>query len=160
MPSAYIETTIPSYYVARASMNIIQASRQASTRAWWDGGCSNFDLFTSQEVIQEAKFGDSEMANQRMKLLSPLPKLELTEEVGALALRLIQAGLVPEKAASDAIHIAVASVHQMSYIVTWNFKHIANPYTRDRLRGVVAGAGFHLPVMTSPEELIQYDEDT
>jgi hypothetical protein len=160
MPSAYIETTIPSYYVARPAMNIIQASRQASTRMWWDGGCSNFDLFTSQEVFQEAKLGDHEMARQRMELLSSLPKLELTEEVGALAQRLIQAGLVPEKAASDAVHIAVASVHQMNYIVTWNFKHIANPYTRDRLRAVVADAGFRLPVMSSPEELIQYDEDT
>lgn len=62
--------------------------------------------------------------------------------------------------ASDAVHIAVASVHEMNYIVTWNFKHIANPYTRDRLRAVVADAGFRLPVMCSPEELIQYDEDS
>ena len=100
------------------------------------------------------------MARQRLEILSPLPKLELTDEVGALAQKLIQAGLVPEKAASDAVHIAVAPVHQMNYIVTWNFKHIANPYTRDRLRAVVADAGFRLPVMCSPEELIQYDEDT
>lgn len=141
-------------------MNVIQASRQASTRAWWDGGCSSFDLFTSQEVLQEAKLGDADMARQRLELLSPLPKLELTDQVGALAQSLIEAGLVPEKAASDAVHIAVASVHQMNYIVTWNFKHIANPYTRNRLRAVVAEAGFHLPVMSSPEELIQYDEDT
>ena len=90
----------------------------------------------------------------------PIPKLELNEEVGILAQKLIQLGLVPEKAASDAIHIAVASVHLMNYIVTWNFKHIANPYTRNRLRAVVADAGFQLPVMCSPEELIQYDEDT
>ncbi len=141
-------------------MNVIQASRQASTRAWWDGDRSSFDLFTSQEVLQEAKLGDVDMAWQRLELLFPLPKLELNEEVGALAQSLILAGLVPEKAASDAVHIAVASVHQMNYIVTWNFKHIANPYTRDRLRAVVADAGFHLPVMCSPEELIQYDEDT
>jgi len=160
MPTAYIETTIPSYYVARASMNVIQASRQASTRAWWDGGQSNFDLFTSQEVFQEARLGDADMARQRLELLLPIPKLELNEEVGILAQKLIQLGLVPEKAASDAIHIAVASVHQMNYIVTWNFKHIANPYTRNRLRAVVADAGFQLPVMCSPEELIQYDEDT
>lgn len=150
MSSAYIETTIPSYHVARPSMNVIQASRQASTRAWWDGGRSGFDLFTSQEVLQEARLGDVEMAGRR---------LELTEEVGSLARDLIKAGLVPEKAASDAVHIAVASVHQMNYIVTWNFKHIANPYTRDRLREVVAQAGFHLPVMCSPEELIQFDEE-
>jgi predicted nucleic acid-binding protein len=160
MPRAYIETTIPSYYVARPSMNVIQAARQASTRAWWDGGCSSFDLFTSQEVLQEAKLGDADMARERLELLSPLPKLELTDQVGALAQSLIDAGLVPEKAASDAVHIAVASVHEMNYIVTWNFKHIANPYTRDRMRAVVADAGFHLPVMSSPEELIQYDEDT
>jgi predicted nucleic acid-binding protein len=159
MPSAYIETTIPSYYVARPSMNVIQASRQASTRAWWDGGRSGFDLFTSQEVLQEARLGDVDMAGRRLELLSALPKLELSEEVGLLARKLIQAGLVPEKAASDAVHIAVASVHEMNYIVTWNFKHIANPYTRDRLRMVVSEAGFHLPVMCSPEELIQYDED-
>lgn len=160
MPSAYIETTIPSYYVARPSMNVIQASRQASTRAWWDGGRSAFDLYTSQEVLQEAKLGDVDMARQRLGLLSPLPKLELTEEVGELAHVLIDGGLVPEKAASDAVHIAVASVHQMNYIVTWNFKHIANPYTRDRMRQIVADAGFRLPVMCSPEELIQYDENT
>jgi len=160
MPSAYIETTIPSYYVARPSMNVIQASRQASTRAWWDGGYSSFELFTSQEVLQEVKLGDADMARQRLEVLFSIPKLELTEEVGLLAQKLIKTGLVPEKAASDAVHIAVASVHQMNYIVTWNFKHIANPYTRDRLCAVVADAGFHLPVMCSPEELIQYDEDT
>lgn len=145
--------------MARPSMNVIQASRQASTRAWWDGGRSGFDLFTSQEVLQEARLGDVEMAGRRLELLLPLQKLELTEEVGSLARDLIKAGLVPEKAASDAVHIAVASVHQMNYIVTWNFKHIANPYTRDRLREVVAQAGFHLPVMCSPEELIQFDEE-
>ena len=69
MPSAYIETTIPSYSMALPSMNVIQATRQASTRAWWDGGCSSFDLFTSQEVLQEAKLGDADMARQRLELL-------------------------------------------------------------------------------------------
>ncbi len=160
MASAYIETTIPSYYVARPSMSVIQASRQASTRAWWDGGCSSFALFTSQEVLQEAMLGDAEMARQRLELLLPLAKLEFTEEVGALAKALIRCGLVPDKAASDAVHIAVASLHKMNFLVTWNFKHIANPYTRDRLRAVVGDYGFSLPIMCSPEELIQYDEDT
>ena len=160
MSRAYIETTIPSYYVARPSMNVIQAFRQASTRSWWDGGCSGFDLFTSREVLEEAQLGDAEMARQRLELLVALPRLELTEQVGILARDLVQAGLIPEKAASDAIHIAVACVHQMDYLVTWNFKHIANPYTRDRLQTMVADTGFRLPVMCSPEELIQYDEDT
>ena len=53
MATAYIETTIPSYYVARPSNSLLQAARQANTRAWWDGGFSGFELFTSQETIDE-----------------------------------------------------------------------------------------------------------
>lgn len=159
MASAYIETTIPSYYVARTSLNLLQASRQASTRMWWDGGCSGFDLFTSLEVIDEAGEGEEEMAQQRLCLLDKATRLEITDEVGALASLLVQGGLVPSKAASDAIHIAVASVHGMDYLITWNFKHIANPFTRERLRGMIHESGFQMPVMCSPDELLQQNED-
>jgi len=159
MPNAYIETTIPSYYVARASLNLLQASRQASTRLWWDTGCSAFDLYTSLEVIDEASEGDEEMARMRLTLLNPITRLAITDEVGHLAQRLVGEGLIPAKAASDAIHIAVASVHRMDYLVTWNFKHIANPFIRDRLRSAVCETGFRLPVLCSPDELLQNDED-
>jgi len=47
----------------------------------------------------------------------------------------------------------------MDYLVTWNFKHIANPFIRDRLRVAVAAADFVLPVMCSPEELLQNDDE-
>ena len=159
MPSAYIETTIPSYYVARTSLNLLQASRQASTRMWWDGGCSGFDLFTSLEVIDEAGEGEEEMAGMRLALLNKTTQLEITDHVGSLATRLVASGLIPDKAASDAIHIAVASVHGMNYLVTWNFKHIANPFTRERLRTTIHEAGFQMPVMCSPDELLQQNED-
>jgi hypothetical protein len=159
MPSAYIETTIPSYYVARPSASLIQASRQASTRLWWDGGCSGFDLFTSLEAIEEAEQGEPEMAAARLALLLRAHRLPITEDVGVVASGLVRSGLIPDRAASDAIHIAVASVHGMDYLVTWNLKHIANPYIRSRLRTRVADLGFCLPVICSPEELLQYDED-
>jgi hypothetical protein len=159
MPTAYIETTVPSYYVARTSLNLLQASRQASTRMWWDSGCSGFDLFTSLEAIDEAREGNEEMAAIRLALLKKATQLEITDDVGLLAQKLVNGGLVPDKAASDAIHIAVASVHSMDYLVTWNFKHIANPFIRERLRKVVQESGFRLPVMCSPDELLQNHED-
>ena len=53
METAYIETTIPSYYTARNARSILQASRQLATREWWDGGCSGFDLVTSTETLNE-----------------------------------------------------------------------------------------------------------
>jgi len=128
MPSAYIETTIPSYYVARSSLSLLQASRQASTRLWSDSVCSGLEIFTSLEAIDEAGEGDEEMAQMRLKLLEKVTRLEITDEIGNLAVKLVSSGLIPDKAASDAIHIAVASAHGMDYLVTWNFKHIANPF--------------------------------
>ena len=146
-------------YVARTSLNLLQASRQASTRLWWDSGCSGFDLFTSLEAIEEAQEGDAEMARMRLELLQRATRLDITDAVGTLAQRFVATGLIPDRAASDAIHIAVASVHGLEYPVTWNFKHIANPFIRDRLRKTAHEAGFNLPVLCSPDELLQYNED-
>lgn len=159
MATAYIETTIPSYYVARASDSLLQSAKQAATRRWWDEGCSGFELFTSLETLDEVGKGNLLMAAERLKLLEDIPLLSLPDEGLELAQRLIAAGIVPPKAASDALHIAVASVHRIDYLVTWNFKHIANPFIRDRLRLAVASAGFELPVMCSPDELLQNEDE-
>lgn len=159
MATAYIETTVPSYYVARTSDSLLQTAKQAATRRWWDGGCSGFELFTSLETLDEAGRGDAQMVADRLDLLRNIPLLPLPDEGLELARRLVATGIVPQKAASDALHIAVASVHRMDYLVTWNFKHIANPFIRDRLRGAVERSGFQLPVMCSPEELLQNDDE-
>jgi hypothetical protein len=92
-------------------------------------------------------------------LLKDIPLLPLPDEGLELAQQLVVSGIVPRKAASDAIHIAVASVHRVNYLVTWNFKHIANPFIRDRLRLTVARAGLELPVMCSPDELLQNEDE-
>jgi hypothetical protein len=70
MNKVYIETTIPSYYVARPSANLIQAARQAMTRKWWDQDCSGLETFTSQEALDELSRGDQDMAMQRMDLIN------------------------------------------------------------------------------------------
>jgi len=159
MPQAYIETTVPSYYVARPSNRLSQAARQASTRKWWDEGCSGLELVTSLETLDEAAQGDQTVAAARLNLLHHVPLLTMNETAIALSTELIQSEIIPKKAASDAIHIAIATVHQIDYLVTWNFKHIANPFLRDRLQTTVSNLGFRLPTMCSPEELLENDED-
>jgi predicted nucleic acid-binding protein len=159
MATAYIETTIPSYYVARPSNSLLQAARQANTRTWWDSGCSGFELFTSQETLDETGRGEPAMAEDRLALIRDLPILEVSESTARLTRTLLSKGLIPTKAASDAIHIAVASAHGMDYLVTWNFKHIANPYIRERLRQMVLACGLMLPVICTPEELLNDETD-
>ena len=118
MATAYIETTIPSYYTSRPARDVVQLTRQTHTKIWWDSGCSGFELFTSQETINEASRGDTDIAAKRLELLSIVSVLEITSRVEELTKRLLSAGLVPANVASDAIHIATASVHGMDFLVT------------------------------------------
>jgi hypothetical protein len=159
MPSAYIETTIPSYYTSRSSRDVVQITRQSATKRWWDSGYSGFELYTSQEVLDEAGRGDPEAASRRLEMIAEILVLEFTSEVERLARRLIDAGLVPAPVASDAVHIAIASVYRLDFLVTWNFKHIVNPHIRQRLRQEVALAGYVLPVLCTPEELLNDEDD-
>ena len=99
------------------------------------------------------------MAKERLVLIRDLPMLEVSESAVTLTRTLLAKGLIPTKAASDAIHIAVASAHGMDYLVTWNFKHIANPYIRAHLRQVVLDCGLMLPVICTPEELLNDETD-
>ncbi len=72
---------------------------------------------------------------------------------------IVEGKIVPETVSSDALHIAVAAVHRIDYLVTWNFKHIANPFLRERIRKLVEAEGYAMPVMCSPEELLQSHEN-
>ena len=134
-------------------------TRQTHTKIWWGAGCSGFELFTSQETIDEVSRGDSIVAAKRLELLSQASVLEITPRVESLTKRLLAAGLVPASVASDAIHIATASVHRMDFLVTWNFKHIANPHIQQALREEVASFGERLPVLCTPEEFLRDEDD-
>jgi hypothetical protein len=107
----------------------------------------------SQFVIDEAGAGDEEAATIRLAALSEAVLLEVTEDVILLGERLVRGGGLPAKARVDALHIAVAAVHGMDYLLTWNCKHIANATMRDRIGDLCREAGFEPPVICTPFEL-------
>lgn len=150
----YIETTIVSYVTARSSRDLIIAAHQQITQEWWNDRRVEFELFISQLVIQEAAAGDVEGARKRLEILNVFPLLELKPESLLLARALLDKGSLPEKAAEDALHIAVATVHGMDYLLTWNCKHIANAATRNRIEAICREEGYEPPVICTPEELL------
>ena len=150
----YIETTIPSYLTARPSRDIVQAARQQLTREWWDVERRNYDLCISQIVLDEVAAGDAEAAQRRMAVIDTLPLLDLTFEVDGLAETIIQSGLLPVSASRDAVHIAVTAVHQVHFLLTWNCRHIANATIFRDLQHVIMSAGYDVPVICTPEELL------
>jgi hypothetical protein len=81
--------------------------------------------------------------------------LDLTEQVDDLAEMLIRRRVLPANAVEDAAHIAVATIHKVDYLVTWNFRHIANATKMAALRGLCVELGYVLPVICTPEELMR-----
>lgn len=150
----YIETSIPSYLAAWPSRDLLQAARQQITHDWWNNRRQEFDLCTCQTVLDEAAAGDADAATRRMPYLQNLPLLDLTEAVNDVAKAIMNSGLLPQKAARDAVHIAVAAIHSVDILLTWNCRHIANAAIMKELRTAVERCGFEMPVLCTPEELL------
>ena len=153
-PALYLETSIIGYLTSRFSRNLITEGRQQLTRERWLMERNRYEIFISPFVLDEAEAGDAEAAAERSEVLEGLPLIEPEEHADALAVQLMHEVPLPEKAAVDAAHIAIATVSGMDYLLTWNFKHIANAVLRDRIERVCRLSGYKPPVICTPEELL------
>jgi hypothetical protein len=154
-PRLYLETTIPSYLVARPSRDVRLAADQLATQEWWEECREDYELFLSQLVLQEARRGDVESAARRLAQMSGIPLLSDLREAAELAKRLLADRIVPGVAAADATHIGLAAAHGMDYLLTWNCKHINNHRIRARIEHACAAAGLVCPDICTPAELMK-----
>ena len=106
----------------------------------------------------EASAGNSEAAARRIEALESIVELPIDEEVQELASQLISKGGFPYAAAADALHVAVAAVHGIDYLLTWNFRHIDNAATKPIIRSICAAAEYTCPEICTPMELLPEDE--
>jgi predicted nucleic acid-binding protein len=159
MKSVYIETSIASYLTARPSRDLRAAAWQQTTLQWWEQERPKYELFTSELVLVEARAGDADAAGRRLAVLDALPLLSVTDEAKDLADRLMADGGMPPHAEADALHIAVASVHGMGYLLTWNCRHIDNATTKPVIRSICAVAGYTCPEICTPLELLSEEVD-
>ena len=153
-PKAYVETTVISYLAASPSRDIVVAAHQQLTREWWQTR-DRFELFVSQAVVDEVSRGDADVAARRVALLAQIPVLVLGDEVNEFARQLLRSRAVPAKANLDAVHIAVAAVNHLNYLVTWNCTHIANAAIRGKIEETCRGADLLAPIICTPEELME-----
>jgi hypothetical protein len=153
-PKVYIETTIPSLLTAWPNRDIEILAQQIATKEWWEKRRQAFDLFVSQEVLKEVARGDTDAARDRLEVLAECRILAATGMAETLTERILLTGLIPARAASDAVHIGYAAAHEMDFLLTWNCRHILNKTIERRLAGVCATMGLALPVLCTPSELM------
>lgn len=152
--SVYLETTIVSYLTGRPSRDLVVAARQQVTRDWWDRRRSLYDLYVSELVLDEAAEGDAEAAERRLRRLHGIPLLAANEEATTMAQALVDEGVLPPKAATDAVHIALTVVHGINHLLTWNCTHLANAEVMPAVNHLALARGYEPPTICTPDELM------
>ena len=149
----YIETSVVSHYVAKKSKDIRILAHQLTTEDMWEQ-LSDFDVYISDIVIDEASRGSSNQSELRLMAIKDFQVIERNDKASKLAKILLEKKGLPKQCLDDALHIAVASIYEIDFIVTLNFKHINNPYTKTKIRKIIKEEGYRCPVLCSPEELL------
>ncbi len=85
--------------------------------------------------------------------------LEQTEEATQLAQALVEQVPLPERATVDALHVAIATVHGLDYLLTWNCTHIPNARLRSPIESVCRENGYEPPKICTPDELLAEEGD-
>lgn len=153
-PKVYLETSVLSYLAARPSNDAVTAGRQIITRRWWNSERAKYTLVVSETVEVECERGDPDMVEVRRRLLKEASLFPLDEKILGLARLLIAPGAIPERAGPDAVHIAAAAVEECDFLLTWNFRHIANVRIRREVERILIGHGYTKTTICTPEELI------
>lgn len=154
MDTVYIETSVVSHATAWPSSDALTALLQQQARDWWATERPKFDLVTSQLVIAEASAGDAAAAADRLKLLDGLPLVPITGDSQDLADAILSASLMPQKAAADALHVAVAAVAGVKYLLTLNCRHIANAHVLPRVYQLLQSRGYGQLLICTPAEFL------
>lgn len=120
----YLDTSIPSAYYDTS-----KPIRQLITQLWFQNEAENYDLYTSVITIEEVDRLNNTQKKQNIKnliLVNKIQILELNENAIKLAKSYIENGAIPNSELEDAYHIAVATVHNIECLASWNFKHIVS----------------------------------
>jgi predicted nucleic acid-binding protein len=154
LPSVYIETTIPSFHFSNREEPEMIAIRQW-TRDWWTQEAGNYEMVTSDAVLEELAAGNHPEKRKKLALVQFLRLLEITSEVVDVAEVYISQKLMPRQSAGDALHLAIASYYKCDYLLTWNCKHIANANKFSHIRRINEKLHLSTPELVTPLELTQ-----
>lgn len=154
-PTVYLDTSVVSYLTARLNRSLSVARRQRLTRVWWHRYRDRHTLLISDLVLAEATAGDMEAAEGRRQALLGIVALPINPRSRSLAKQLIGGGRLPTNARADAEHIAVAAINSVRLLLTWNFKHLANPFIRDAVVRTCEMNGVRCPDICTPDRLMR-----
>ena len=130
-----------------------EAFKMATGQLWTQWRAGQY-LFQASILVET----ELQRAPERVRRLfdqtfDPADLLPLTDEADELAARYMEQKVVPAKYVDDARHVAIAVTHAISYIVSWNFKHLVNVRREVGFNAVNVLHGYPSVRIVSPLEL-------
>ena len=153
MKRVYIETSIPSfYYETREEPEMV--ARKNWTMEWWDKHSKEYQLVTSEPVLEELRGGIYPNKSQVLALVENIPLVPIEEGIIEVVDAYILHKAMPKDPTGDALHLALASYHKCDFLLTWNCNHLANANKFSHIRSVNALLGLFTPSIVTPLELL------
>ena len=155
-PKIYLETTLFNYY--------FDSDRDAhadTVKLFAEIAEGKYDAFTSDEVARELENAPSPKKDKMLALIGeyPITPLTVDDTANKLADDYVKDGVIPAKYRTDGVHIAVAAVNRLEFVVSLNFKHIVKIQTTRRANAVNVLKGFRQIAIVTPMEITE-NEDT
>jgi len=156
MTTIYLDTSVINFLFAEDA-----PEHQAETVEFFDkfirlGIYETFvSVFVTDEIMQ------TKQEENRTRLLNVLADFELEfleasdPRIVHLARQYLTAGVIPPKKLYDALHVGTAVFHKIDYLVSWNYKHLANINRESRINAVNLSQGYEKPIrIITPLELM------
>ena len=152
-PKIYIETSIPSFYYENRQ-DPAAVARCQWTQQWWDNCRNDYELVSSQAVLDELNNGNYPKRKKCVTLILELPLLPIEPDVTVIVQTYLQHKVMPNEISGDALHLALASYHKCDILLTWNCQHLANANKLNHIRRINSLLGLYVPLLTTPLELL------
>jgi predicted nucleic acid-binding protein len=152
MARTYLETSFVSACVTDRQ-DVASSYRRQMSREWWETQRARHELFVSAEVFAELSHPAFRVRDDALRLIAGLPRLAINDDIRGLARLLVREKVMPGPVAGDAVHVAVATVHGLDYLLSWNVRHLANPNKLEHLRRVCRRVGLMPPLILTPDLL-------
>ena len=151
-PTIYFDTNIISV-LHFDGVEIDALTRRMATREWWDSERRFFEVFTSVVTEQELAEGVYSGQERSLRFVRRLKYVPIVAEARRLAITLLDSQVIPPNKPADAAQLALAVVHEMDYLLTWNYAHLANPVTQARGEKIMTKLGRRMPWIVSPDTI-------
>ena len=147
--SLYLDTSVPSAYFDKRAKE-----RKDATIKFWQEVLPNYRVYVSEITLRELDDTKNEYLRKKLRrIVKNFNILKSNKKISKLAKVYIERGIFPERYLDDALHVAVATYYEISYLVSWNFEHLVKVKTRKWVNSVNTLEGFRGIEIVSPQEL-------